>query len=137
MTLILLLPGCAGFGDGTGDEEPSLTCEEDPSMPGCFEEVVTADDCGPTQMFTGEYCRMMYRPERLDFGEDSITLVIGIEMQSLTPSFLGDAPREWMVNPGLPPGISIDPQSGVISGTPNVARDDCVYNTCCLLVGSS
>ena len=119
MTLILLLPGCAGFGDGTGDEEPSLTCEEDPSMPGCFEEVVTADDCGPTQIFTGEYCRMMYRPERLDFGEDSITLVIGIEMQSLTPSFLGDAPSEWMVNPGLPLGISIDPQSGVISGTPN------------------
>ena len=37
----------------------------------------------------------------------------------LTPSFLGDAPSEWAVNPQLPDGIEMDLKSGVISGIPN------------------
>ena len=61
----------------------------------------------------------MLRPEKLDFGTSEATLQIGTEMQQLTPSFLGDAPRKWAVNPQLPDGIEIDLESGVISGTPN------------------
>jgi len=61
----------------------------------------------------------MMRPEMLDFGESSLILEIGTEFQQLTPSFLGDAPSSWAVNPSFPDGISIDQDSGVISGAPN------------------
>ena len=91
----------------------------EPTSEGCFEPVVTEDDCTPIQVFTGESCRIMLRPEKLDFGTSEATLQIGTEMQQLTPSFLGDAPTEWAVNPQLPDGIEIDLESGVISGTPN------------------
>ena len=87
-------------------------------MDGCFEQFVTADDCTPKQVFTGELCRTMLRPEMLDFGESEITLEIGSEIQQLTPSFIGDAPSSWAVNPPFPDGISIDSDLGVISGTP-------------------
>ena len=58
------------------------------------------------------------RPEMLDFGEPEVILEIGVEIQQMTPSFLGDAPGSWAVNPPLPDGIALDPDSGVISGTP-------------------
>ncbi len=119
MALLLLLPGCTGLLDDDVETVPEeVTCEDDPSQPDCFEEVITEDDCSSIEVFTGEYCRLMLRPEMLDFGETSITLVVGSKMQALTPSFYGDAPGGWLVNPGLPEGISLDPESGVISGTP-------------------
>ena len=118
LVLLLLLPGCTTpLGDG--QETEGIDCEMEPTTEGCFEPVVTEDDCTPTQVFTGESCRIMLRPEKLDFGTSEATLQIGTEMQQLTPSFLGDAPRKWAVNPQLPDGIEIDLESGVISGTPN------------------
>ena len=104
---------------GEDQETEETDCEMEPTSEGCFEPVVTEDDCTPTQVFTGESCRIMLRPEKLDFGTSEATLQIGTEMQQLTPSFLGDAPTEWAVNPQLPDGIEIDLESGVISGTPN------------------
>ena len=119
MALLLLLPGCTGLLNDDVETVPEeVTCEDDPSQPDCFEEVITEDDCTSIEVFTGEYCRLMLRPEMLDFGETSITLVVGSKMQALTPSFYGDAPGGWLVNPGLPDGISLDSESGVISGTP-------------------
>ena len=117
MIVVFTLPGCAApfVGPSEGVTEPS--CEDDPSISGCFEEVITVGDCLPTQVFTGDFCRTMLKPEALDYGEDSVTLSVGDRMQDLTPSFLGDAPSLWIVNPPLPEGISIDPQSGVISGS--------------------
>ena len=118
LALILLLPGCTTpLSDNQENEE--IDCELEPTSEGCFEPVVTENDCTPAQVFTGESCRIMLRPEKLDFGTSEATLEIGTEMQRLTPSFLGDAPREWAVNPQLPDGIEIDLESGVISGTPN------------------
>ena len=49
----------------------------EPTSEGCFEPVVTEDDCMPTQVFTGESCRVMLRPEKLDFGTSDATLQIG------------------------------------------------------------
>ena len=118
LVLILLLPGCTTL-LGEDQETEETDCEMEPTSEGCFEPVVTEDDCTPTQVFTGESCRIMLRPEKLDFGTSEATLQIGTEMQQLTPSFLGDAPREWAVNPQLPDGIEMNLESGVISGTPN------------------
>jgi len=61
----------------------------------------------------------MLRPKMLDFGAGKLSLQVGIEMQTLTPSFLGDAPSSWVANPELPDGILIDPESGEIRGTPS------------------
>ena len=119
ISLLLLLPGCASFSEKEVESIAELDCATDPNSDGCFENLVTADDCSQTQVFTGESCRTMMRPEVLDFGESAIALEAGKEIQKLTPSFLGDAPSSWAVNPSFPDGLSIDPDSGVISGTPS------------------
>ena len=60
----------------------------------------------------------MTSPENLDYGENSLLLIEGQTMQALTPSFTGDGPENWLVNPELPGGLKLDSQSGVISGIP-------------------
>ena len=118
ISLLLLLPGCASSTESEREVSEEPDCASNPTKDGCFENAITEEDCSENQVFTGEICRTMMRPEMLDFGESQITLEIGIEIQQLTPSFLGDAPSSWAVSPTLPDGISIDPDSGVISGTP-------------------
>jgi len=46
---------------------------------------------------------------------------------ALTPAVSG-AFGHYMVNPPLPPGLSLDGQSGVISGTPTQARGPATYS---------
>ena len=117
LVLLLLLPGCTTpLGDDQVTED--FDCEMEPTTEGCFEPVVTDDDCTPSQVYTGESCRIMLRPEKLDFGTSEATLQIGTEMQQLTPSFLGTHPGMGSKS-SLPDGIEIDLESGVISGTPN------------------
>ena len=118
ISLLLILPGCASSSDSADSENSELECENDPTIEGCFEQTVTEDDCTHKQVFTGELCRTMLRPEMLDFGESVATFEVDSEIQQLTPSFVGDAPSSWAVNPQFPDGISINPDSGVISGTP-------------------
>ena len=127
LSLIMAIPGCTSFSDPSPTEPTISSCEEMPTAPGCFEEVVTVDDCKPDQVFNGNFCRSMLRPELLSFGESEVTLVVGSEMQALTPSFLGDAPSTWSVNPQLPDGISLDPESGVISGKPTAKSPSKTY----------
>ncbi len=118
ISLLLLLPGCASSSENDIVTPAEPDCENNPTADGCFVQTVTEDDCTPKQVFTGVLCRTMLRPEVLDFGESEVILEIGTEIQQLTPSFLGDAPSSWVVNPTFPDGIAIDPDSGVISGTP-------------------
>lgn len=118
ISLLLLLPGCASSTESEVELPAEPDCASDPNADGCFENVITEEDCSPQQVFTGDLCRTMMRPEMLDFGESEVILEIGVEIQQMTPSFLGDAPGSWAVNPPLPDGIALDPDSGVISGTP-------------------
>ena len=117
LCLLMLNSGCLGLFGSEEDQTENLDCQSQPTHPDCFEEVVTEDDCTSQQVFTGESCRLMLPPAQLSYGEDSIALVLGLEMQALTPSFQGDGPQNWFVNPRLPDGLNID-ESGVISGTP-------------------
>ena len=93
LVLLLLLPGCT-TPLGEDQETEGIDCEMEPTTEGCFEPVVTEDDCTPTQVFTGESCRIMLRPEKLDFGTSEATLQIGTEMQQLTPA-------SWETHPGM------------------------------------
>ena len=118
LSMLMLSSGCLGlFGE---EEEPieEVDCTANPSHLDCYVPVITEDDCMAHQVFTGVDCRMMQKPSSLTYGESSILLISGVEMQSLTPSFFGDGPQNWFVNPRLPDGLSLDGESGVIGGTP-------------------
>ncbi|MDG1536433.1 MAG: M60 family metallopeptidase [Candidatus Thalassarchaeaceae archaeon] len=98
-----------------------LDCSEQPNHPDCIVDPVTEEDCRHDEVFTGVECRWMERPEQLSYGISSISLNVGEDMQALTPSFVGDGPDTWVVNPPFPQGISFDRESGVISGSPSEA----------------
>ena len=85
LSILMLSSGCLGlFG---GEEEPveEVDCAVEPSHPDCYVHVITEDDCTAHQVFTGVACRMMQQPHSLTYGESSILLVAGVEMQTLTP----------------------------------------------------
>jgi len=127
LSILMLSSGCLGlFGV---EEEPieEVDCTAEPSHPDCYVHVITEDDCMSHQVFTGVACRMMQKPSSLTHGESSILLVVGVEMQTLTPSFLGDGPQNWFVNPRLPDGLSLDGGSGVIGGTPEAEAIETRY----------
>tara|TARA_B100000513_G_scaffold194943_1_gene124608 strand:+ start:2557 stop:6555 length:3999 start_codon:yes stop_codon:yes gene_type:complete len=119
LTFLMLLSGCLGLFDQ--DDEPIvIDCQEEPSHQDCFIPVITEDDCTPLQIFTGDYCRAMIMPSSLSYGVEEITTISGVEIQPLTPSFNGDGPQNWLVSPSLPDGLSLNRQTGVISGTPKL-----------------
>jgi len=117
LAFLMLASGCLGLFDQ--DDEPIvIDCQEEPSHQDCFIPVITEDDCTPLQIFTGDYCRAMIMPSSLSYGVEEITAISGVEIQPLTPSFNGDGPQNWLVTPSLPDGLSLNRQTGVISGTP-------------------
>ena len=69
ISLLLLLPGCASLTESEVEMPAEPDCALDPTADGCFEHTVTEEDCSQKQVFTGELCRTMMRPEMLDFGE--------------------------------------------------------------------
>ncbi len=118
LTLLMLSSGCLGLFEDSSAEPDVIDCEIQPNHPDCIDEQITEDDCRLDQVFTGAECRQMQKPEGLSYGLSTVSLTIGEEMQALTPSFTGDGPQFWVINPGLPSGISFDRDSGVISGIP-------------------
>ena len=133
LTMLMLSSGCLGlFGDSSVEPE-TIDCEVQPNHPDCIEEQITEDDCRPDQIFTGSECRQMLKPENLSYGLSMVSLTIGEEMQSLTPSFTGDGPQFWIINPSLPLGIIFDRDSGVISGTSEEVSESIRYT----IIGSN
>lgn len=118
LTFLILTPGCLSLFSEDDSSSELVNCELEPDEPTCDIDGETEDDCFFNEVFTGEYCRLMTSPQNLDYGEETLLLVVGQDMQALTPSFIGDGPQNWLVNPRLPEGIILDPDNGVISGTP-------------------
>ena len=120
VTFLMLSSGCIGLLDTDIDPQiPVIDCSLEPSHPDCFEKIITEEDCKINEVFMGESCRLMLRPEKLNYGENFIQISIGEEMQPLTPSFIGDGPELWQVSPPLPQGLNLDEKSGMIYGLPN------------------
>ena len=120
LTFLMISPGCLSFLDDENPKTEEINCELEPTDLSCGIDGITEDDCFFNEIFTGEYCRLMISPDNLDYGEDSLKLIVGTTMQSLTPSFTGDGPQNWLVNPRLPKGLSLDSENGVLSGTPEI-----------------
>ena len=133
LTLLMLSSGCLGLFEDSSVEPEVIDCEVQPNHPDCIDEQITEDDCRLDQVFTGTECRQMQKPEELSYGLSTVSLIIGEEMQALTPSFTGDGPQFWVINPSLPSGISFDRDSGVISGTPDEVSQSIRYT----IIGSN
>ena len=121
LTALMCSSGCMGLFEPSEELPDILDCTEQPNHPDCIVDPVTEEDCRQDEVFTGDECRRMERPEQLSYGISSISLNVGEEMQALTPSFVGDGPDTWVINPPFPQGISFDRESGVISGSPSEA----------------
>jgi hypothetical protein len=120
----MLTSGCTGFSNEENIvDNDDIDCISNPMHDDCFEVIITEDDCNSKEIFTGKYCRIMLRPENLNYGKKSIVLSVGEDMQALTPSFIGDGPDIWQINPPLPDGFTLDFDSGVISGAPLSQQD--------------
>lgn len=67
----------------------------------------------------------------------NITLIKGTLMTNLIPTVGGGTVTDYSVSPALPNGISIDPVSGIISGTPTTVSDPTVYTITAANTGGS
>jgi hypothetical protein len=122
VTFLMLTSGCTGLLDYDMETQtPVIDCSVNSSHPDCFEKIIIEEDCNNKEIFMGDSCRPMLKPENLNYGENSILISIGEEMRPLTPSFIGDGPELWQVSPPLPEGLNLDENSGMIYGSSNIS----------------
>ena len=118
----MLSSGCLGLFENDSEQIEEVDCQNQPTHSDCFVHLITPEDCTIQQIFTGDSCRPMQVPSQLSYGTGSTIMFVGVEIQALTPSFQGDGPQSWSVNPPLPEGLELD-ESGVISGVPLVEAE--------------
>ncbi len=58
------------------------------------------------------------RPFALDYSNGAVVYAVGVPIIPNTPSIRGGRVDSYSIEPALPPGLSIDPRTGIISGTP-------------------
>ncbi len=66
-------------------------------------------------------------PSSLTYSTNPATYTVGTAIASNTPGSGGGAVVSYSVSPALPPGLSLDTSTGVISGTPAVAAATASY----------
>lgn len=66
-------------------------------------------------------------PCQLTYSETELVLSVGIAMPELTPSTGCGSVESYQISPDLPPGMGLDPLSGVLSGTPLEASEATLY----------
>jgi Putative Ig domain/Cadherin domain len=65
-------------------------------------------------------------PSGLSYTPAMISGTVGTAIANLNPTVTGTG-LTYSINPGLPAGLSIDPTTGVISGTPSVTAASAIY----------
>jgi hypothetical protein len=68
---------------------------------------------------------MVLTPPTLTY-TSPVTATLGVALTPLVPTVSGDADR-FSIEPGLPDGLTFDPATGIVSGTPSRARVAITY----------
>lgn len=84
------------------------------------------------ELYGGSFCEIPYG---LIFGENPVEYCLGTSIPDNIPTIIGTTPIIYSISPSLPLGINIDPNTGIISGTPSVPATTDNYtvtaaNTC-------
>ena len=66
-------------------------------------------------------------PSSLSYNSPNVYTVGGGAITPLTPSSTGGTITQYTIGPSLPAGLTIDPTTGVISGTPTAASSQTTY----------
>lgn len=66
-------------------------------------------------------------PARLGYSRNRAIYSPGVQITPNVPSVLGGPVQGFGVSPALPPGLVLDPLTGVISGTPTEVREEAFY----------
>ena len=76
-------------------------------------------------------------PSSLAYSPNSFTLTKGTAMSTVTPTVSGGTITSWAVSPSLPTGLSLDPTTGAISGTPSEVVSSASYTITATNTGGS
>ena len=79
---------------------------------------ITAENSGGSTTTTVDITVNDIVPSSIDYSNSPFTLTKDSAFSSGTPTSNGGPVTSWSVSPTLPDGLSIDPSTGVISGTP-------------------
>ncbi|MGF6810154.1 N-acetylneuraminic acid mutarotase [Paraburkholderia sp. Clong3] len=66
-------------------------------------------------------------PDSLTYLDDSVIYVTHAAITPNTPTASGGEITQYSVSPALPAGLALDPQTGIISGTPTAVTSPAVY----------
>jgi Putative Ig domain/FG-GAP repeat len=115
----------AGGGDINGDARPDVLVGAPGAEPG-----------GSTDQ--GEAFGVLgFGPPQILSNDVSVVMLVGATLQPVSPPLRRTGAATFTVSPSLPPGLSLDPKTGAISGTPLDPSSKRVYTvTMTDLVGS-
>lgn len=76
-------------------------------------------------------------PSALSYSSSPVTYTKGTAITANTPTSSGGAVTSYVVSPALPAGLTLNPSTGVISGTPTVATPTASYTVTATNSGGS
>jgi autotransporter-associated beta strand protein len=105
--------------------------------PGALYTITAANDAGQSGTAGLELSVILPPPPvNLAYSPSIFTLTLGVPMPVLTPAVNGPV-TEYSVEPSLPTGISLDPATGVIGGTPLAVEPPTVHTVTARNAGGS
>ncbi len=89
--------------------------------------IVTASNSGGSATAAVQISVTLPAPTDLEYPQTVIGTYVGQAITPDIPGSSGGAITSFTVTPALPPGLSMDPSTGVISGTPNAPAAQATY----------